>query len=71
MLGPVTAPPTDEITSREALAILGLKSPSTISRLVAAGKLTPSRKLDVGRRGTFMFWRHDVDRLAARREAAA
>jgi hypothetical protein len=60
-------PPTDEITSREALVILGLKSPSTISRLVDAGALTPSRKLDVGRRGTFLFWRHDVERLAAKR----
>jgi hypothetical protein len=64
-------PPTDEITSREALAILGLKSPSTISRLVDAGDLTPSRRLVIGRRGTFLFWRHDVERLAARRAAEA
>lgn len=49
--------------------ILGLKSPSTVSRLVEAGDLTPSRKLTVGRRGTFLFWRHDVERLAARRAA--
>lgn len=61
------SPPTDEITTREALKILGLESPSSISRLVTAGTLRPSRRLDVGRRGMHMFWRHDVQRLAAER----
>ena len=43
-------PPTDEITTREALEILGLTDPSTISRYVGYGKLKPSRKLP-GRSG--------------------
>lgn len=61
-------PPTDEITTREALTILGLKQPSNISRLVAAGKLTPSRQLPSnGRNGAFLFWRADIVRLAAAR----
>lgn len=59
------APPTDEITSRQALDILGFTTPSTISRYVRAGVLTPSRRLDSPTgRGAFMFWRHDVQRLA-------
>lgn len=57
-------PPTDEIVTREALEILGFTDPSTISRYVALGKLTPSRKLP-GRNGAFLFWRADVQRLAA------
>lgn len=59
-------PPTDEITTREALALLNLREPSTISRYVADGKLTPSRKLP-GRTGAYMFWRADIERLAAQR----
>lgn len=61
-------PPTDEITSREAMEILGLTSLSTISKYVGYGKLTPSRRLSTGQ---FLFWRHDVQRLADRyREAS-
>lgn len=60
----VPTPPTDEITSREALEVLGFTDPSTVSRYVATGKLVPSRKLP-GRTGAFLFWRHDVERLAA------
>lgn len=56
-------PPTDEITSKEALAILGFVQPSTISRYVKIGKLTPSRKLP-GPTGAFLFWRADVQRIA-------
>lgn len=63
-------PPTDEITTRQALELLGLTEPSTISRYVVAGKLTPSRKLP-GRTGAFMFWRHDVLRLRASRTNGA
>lgn len=63
--------PTDEITTREALKILGLKNASSISRLVERQKLTPSRTLNVGRHGMFMFWRADVERLAEQRKAAA
>lgn len=54
--------PTDEITTREALVILRLREPSTISRYVADGKLTPSRKLP-GKTGAYMFWRADIERL--------
>ena len=61
-------PPTDEITTQEALAILGLKQPSNVSRYVAAGKLTPSRRLP-GRTGAMLFWRADVLRFAAERAA--
>jgi len=63
-------PPTDEITSREALEILGFTDPSTISRYVGYGKLTPSRKLP-GKNGPFLFWRADVQRLAAEQRKAA
>jgi hypothetical protein len=62
-------PPTDEITTREALEILKLKEPSTISRYVAAGKLVPSRKLP-RKTGAYLFWRADVERLAALRAEA-
>lgn len=54
----------DEITSREALELLGLSHPSTISRYVALGKLTPSRKLP-GRTGAYLFRRSDVEALIA------
>lgn len=65
-------PPTDEITTQQALEILGLKQPSNISRFVAAGKLTPSRQLpSQGRNGAFLFWRADIERLAALREVGA
>lgn len=63
-------PPTDEITTREALAILGLKEPSTIARYVQAGKLVPSRKLPT-RTGAYLFWRADVERLRDQRAADA
>lgn len=56
-------PPTDEITSKEALDILGYSDPSTISRYVQIGKLTPSRKLP-GRTGAYLFWRAEVQALA-------
>lgn len=61
-------PPTDEITTQEALAILGLTEPSTISRYVRAGKLTPARKLP-WKTGAFLFLRADVEALAAERAA--
>lgn len=56
-------PPTDEITAREALKILGYTNPSTIVRYVQGGKLAPSRKLP-GKNGAYLFWRSDVQRLA-------
>lgn len=65
-------PPTDEITTQEALEILGLKQPSNVSRFVAKGKLTPSRQLPSnGRNGAFLFWRADIIRLRDEREAGA
>ena len=65
-----TAPPPDEVTTREALEILGLGDPSTVSRYVSVGILAPSRKLP-GRTGAFLFRRADVERLAAKRAGAA
>ena len=63
-------PPTDEIVTKEAMRILGISQPSTISRYVRDGKLTPSRRLP-GQTGAFLFWRHDVERLAATRQQQA
>lgn len=61
-------PPTDEITTRQALKILGLKQPSSISRLISSEKLKPSRQLpSENGRGAYLFWRVDVERLAERR----
>ena len=60
----------DVVVTREALEILGLKDPSTISRWVQIGKLTPADKLP-GRSGAFLFWRADVERLAADLRAAS
>jgi hypothetical protein len=65
-----TTQPPDEVTTKEALAILGLSNPSTISRYVDAGALTPSRKLP-GRTGPFLFLRHDIEALAEQRRALA
>lgn len=66
----VQPPPTDEITAREAMVILGFTHTSTITRYVAERKLTPSRKLP-GRTGAFLFWRHDILRLRDQRAAEA
>jgi hypothetical protein len=61
-------PPTDEIPTRDALDILGYTNPSTITRYVQSGKLTPSRKLP-GKNGAYLFWRADVQRLADQQAA--
>lgn len=63
-------PPTDEVVTREALQILGLTDPSTISRYVQIGKLTPSRKLP-GKSGAYLFHRSDVEQLRDQREREA
>ena len=52
----------DEITTREALSILGLSDPSSVSRFVAEQKLQPSRKLP-GKTGAYLFAREDVEEL--------
>ena len=62
--------PPDEVTTSEALGILGLKSPSTISRAVTEGRLRPSRKLP-GATGPYLFNRADVEAFKASREVAA
>lgn len=59
----------EEITTQDAIAILGVSAPSTLTRWVAAGRLIPSRKLP-GRTGPFLFWRHDIERIAAERQAS-
>lgn len=59
---------TDEVTTREALAILGYSQPSTISKWVRDGKLTPTRKLP-GRTGAFLFKRSEVEALAEEQAA--
>lgn len=57
------------VTTAEALAILRRSSPSTVTRLVQAGKLSPAQKLP-GLRGAYLFDKADVERLAAKRSAA-
>lgn len=61
--------PTDQIVTREALVILKLRDPSTISRMVREGRLTPARKL-AGAKGPYLFFRSDVQRLADERAMA-
>jgi hypothetical protein len=58
-------PQHEELTTAEVMARLNISDPSTISRWVKDSKLTPSRRLGDGPRARFMFWRTDVDRLAA------
>ena len=53
----------DLITSAETCAALSIDR-STLSRWVAAGKITPALKLP-GIRGAFMFDRADVERIGA------
>jgi hypothetical protein len=55
----------DEMTTAEAMARLRISDPSKISRWVKAGKLTPSRRLGDGPRSHFLFWRDDIEALAA------
>lgn len=59
----------DEVTTREALEILHLAHPASITRFVAEGKLKPSRKLP-GIRGAYLFFRADIEQLAAERASA-
>ena len=60
---------TEDLTTREALEVLGLKDPSSITRLVAEHKLIPSRKLP-GKTGAYLFRRADIEALAVQRGAA-
>ena len=56
--------PSDEITTREAMDILDVASPSQVTRWVHEHKLTPSRQLP-GRTGAFLFHRAEIERFAA------
>lgn len=47
----------------EAVHLLGYTDRSTVIRMVREHRLTPSRKLP-GATGAYLFWRHDVLRLA-------
>jgi len=59
---------SDLVTTGEALDILGMSSPTSVSRLVQAGRLVPATKLP-GLRGAYLFNRSDVERLAQERAA--
>jgi hypothetical protein len=63
-------PHPDEVTTREALAILGFGHPSTIARYVTEGKLLPIRKFP-GRTGGYLFSRSAVEALRDAQEAEA
>jgi hypothetical protein len=69
-IGVVTPSQSDEITTREALEILGMRDPSSISDMVLKSRLTPSRKLP-GKTGAYLFFRRDIEALAQVRAAAA
>ena len=58
----------DLIGSAEATRILKIDK-GTLSRWVAAGKLTPAHKLP-GTYGAFLFYRADIETLAANRATA-
>lgn len=57
--------PTDEITTREAMDILGFAHRSSVHRLVQAGELHPSSTIA----NLVMFHRGDVEALRQRRAA--
>lgn len=59
---------TELISTAEALTVLKRKSPSTITRLVQTGRLTPAAKLP-GIRGAYLFNRADIEALAGDRAA--
>lgn len=61
---------SDEITTREACAVLGVAHPSSVTRLVEMGRLTPIRKFP-GKTGAYLFDRAEVAALANERRGAA
>lgn len=63
------AMPHDLIGSAEAARLLG-RSPRTIHRLVESGDLVPALTAPGGFKGTFLFNRSDVERLASERGEA-
>ena len=54
----------DEIPTADVMALLDIRDPSVISRMVRDGKLTPSRRVGTGRNAAMLFWRTDIERLA-------
>lgn len=62
--------PADEVTTGEALAILKLASPASITRAVKEGRLRASRKLP-GKTGAYLFLRSDIEAFKAARDSAA
>ncbi len=60
--------PDDIIGSTEACTILNIDK-ATISRWVAAGRITPGAKLP-RKNGAFLFARADIDALATERASA-
>lgn len=54
----------------EAVELLGFKDRSTVVRMVLEHRLIPSRKLP-GATGAYLFWRHDIQRLADENAAKA
>jgi excisionase family DNA binding protein len=59
----------DLLTAKEAAHLLSVTT-RTVSRLVESGDLVEAYKLD-GIRGPRLFYRRDVQRLAAARKAAS
>lgn len=58
---------SDEITTREAMTILGFAHRSSIHRLVQAGQLAPCGSIV----GASLFNREDVEALRALRDEAS
>ncbi len=63
--GTIAAMPNDIIGSTEACTILKIDK-ATISRWVAAGRITPVAKLP-RKNGAFLFARADIDAIAEAR----
>jgi excisionase family DNA binding protein len=61
--------PRDLLTAKEAAHLLGVTS-RTVSRLVDSGQLAEAYKM-AGITGPRLFYRRDVQRLAAARKAAS
>jgi predicted site-specific integrase-resolvase len=70
MLSPMTDLEDTHIGTVAACAILGIDR-STLSRWVAAGRITPALRLPGGPNGVHLFERAEVERIAAARRAAA
>jgi hypothetical protein len=54
---------SDLVSTREAMEILGYKNASSVARMVYERRLAPAYQS--GKGGVYVFWRADVQRLAA------